>query len=277
MSLEDNPTAGTTEEYVNPDQDGYLKAVNGVLTVTITKKDVWDNIAEDIKAPKDMMHLIKFQTDVDLPKDDLIKELSNAGSDNLAFTLDDVENEDKGDHSNSSHKSSFNVQVNKIDIVEEAVAESICHSVQNSETQIGNEIENEPSEVSISEIATRASSEIEDISYPNRSGTFDSSVFEGIARHSIDVKSNALSEDIGACRRGMIMLFCFLMQCCTGLLYSLGIIYVILLEVFGASRSITSLVQSLCLAVTYGLGNNKHFYFLISDNLLPKCLYNEVE
>ncbi|XP_014774095.1 monocarboxylate transporter 4 [Octopus bimaculoides] len=252
MNLEDNPnnpTAGTTEEYVNSDQDGYLKDADGVLTVKITKKDVWDNLTGDIKNdPNDKMYMIKFQNDVDLPRNDLIKEVSNQGSENLAFTFDVAENENKSDHSNS-----FNVQVNRVNIVEEVLAEK-NHHVQNSETQIGNGIETELPEVSTSEIANREGSEIEDISHANRSGTFDSSVFEGIARHSIDVKSNALSEDISPCRKGMIMLFCFLMQCCTGLLYSLGLIYVILLDVFGASRSVTSLVQSLCLAVTYGLG-----------------------
>ncbi|CAI9729150.1 Hypothetical predicted protein [Octopus vulgaris] len=252
MNLEDdtnNPTADTTEEYVSSDQDGYLKVADGVLTVNITKKDVWDNLSGDLKnASKDKMYKIKFQNDVDLPTNDIIKEVTNPGIENLAFTLDGAENEDKSDRSNS-----FNVQVNRVDIVEEVLAEK-NHHVENSETQIGNGIETELPEVPASVITNREGSEIEDISHATRSGTFDSSVFEGLARHSIDVKANVLSEDISPFRRGMIMLFCFLMQCCTGLLYSLGLIYVILLDVFGASRSVTSLVQSLCLAVTYGLG-----------------------
>ncbi|XP_029640968.1 monocarboxylate transporter 4-like [Octopus sinensis] len=252
MNLEDdtnNPTADTTEEYVNSDQDGYLKVADGVLTVNITKKDVWDNLSGDLKnASKDKMYKIKFQNDVDLPTNDIIKEVTNPGIENLAFTLDGAENEDKSDRSNS-----FNVQVNRVDIVEEVLAEK-NHHVENSEKQIGNGIETELPEVPASVITNREGSEIEDISHATRSGTFDSSVFEGLARHSIDVKANVLSEDISPFRRGMIMLFCFLMQCCTGLLYSLGLIYVILLDVFGASRSVTSLVQSLCLAVTYGLG-----------------------
>ena len=76
-----------------------------------------------------------------------------------------------------------------------------------------------------------------------------------LARGSIDMRGSVFkSHKLSKTKKGCILFSCFFMQICLGLLFSLGILYVELLETFHSNRSVTSLVQSLPLGLSYVLG-----------------------
>ncbi|GAB1610896.1 monocarboxylate transporter 4-like isoform X1 [Argonauta hians] len=242
------------EECVNPVSGGYMKVSDGFLTIQITNKDVWDDVTAGIKnSSKDKSFMIKFQNDVDLSEENIAEQDSGRDKECHTSTSDRAESKDNRADSDLRNKSSFNVKINSIDVMEEGLAEQ-CNPEPKAETQIRSRNGSYLPGVSPGKITEQediATSEETDY----HSERFGSYVFEGLARDSICVaEENIPANEISKVRKAMILIFCFLMQCCTGLLYSLGIIYVILLDVFGAGRSVTSLVQSLCLAVTYGLG-----------------------
>lgn len=80
-------------------------------------------------------------------------------------------------------------------------------------------------------------------------------MFYALSRSSIDLRINVRKTyKVSKIRKTFIILSCFFMQVCLGMLFSLGILYVDLLDAFEADRSVTSLVQSLPLGLAYILG-----------------------